>query len=58
MKQWKVIVNVNVNNSVEQKTVFIRDAKNKEEAYSKAKKYFILERPEINFHSVESATQI
>jgi len=56
MKTWKVVVNVN--NNTEQKTIFIKDARNKSEAYSDAKRYFILERPEIDFCSVENATEI
>ena len=56
MKTWKVVVNINNNN--EQKTIFIKDAETKEEAYSDAKRYFLLEKPEIDFCGVESAKQI
>jgi len=56
MKAWKVVVNINDN--TEQKTIFIKDAENEEKAYSDAKQYFILEKPEIDFCGVESATQI
>ncbi len=56
MYNWKVVVNVN--NNKEQKTIFIRKVETKEQAYSDAKRYFILERPEIDFCGVESATKI
>jgi hypothetical protein len=53
MNTWKVTVNIN--NNTEQKVIYIRDAETEEEAYSRAKRYFINERPEIDFCGVEKA---
>jgi len=56
MANWKVVVNIN--NNKEQKTIFVKDVKTETEVYSVVKKYFILERPEIDFCRVESVTLI
>ena len=55
MKKWKVVVNIN--NYTEQKTVFVK-GDTKEEVYYEAKRYFIEDRPEIDFCNVESAVII
>ncbi len=56
MKSWKVTAAIN--NRTEQETIFIKHAKTMEEAYSEAKRYYILQKPEIDFCGVVSATEI
>ena len=55
MENWKVIVSVNDNKK--KKTIFVK-AITMEEAYNEAKRYFLIERPEIDFCGVDTAIKI
>lgn len=56
MASWKVVVNINSHK--EQKTVFVKDIDTTEEAELEVKRYFILERPEVDFWNVATVTKI
>ena len=51
-------VTCNINNFTDTKVIFLKNMESEEEAYSEAKRYFILSRPEIDFCSVEKAEKI
>ena len=58
-KSYKAICKIiNSENKEAEYTVYIKDAKDEDDAESKAKYFMILERPEINFIRVEKVTAI
>lgn len=52
-KDWKVTVSVN--NGKEIQTIYVRKIDTMEDAYLEAKRYYILEHPEIDFCEVLKA---
>jgi hypothetical protein len=54
MKKFKVICQMWHS---EDYTIFVK-ADDEAEAYSDAKRYMLLDRPELDFHQVKSATEI
>ena len=53
---WKVVVNIN--NNTQKRVIFIKHVDTIEKAYTEAKRYFLLTKPEIDFCGVESAIKI
>ena len=53
LKNWKVTVSIN--DRKEEKTIFVRKIDTIENAYLAAKRYFIVEHPEIDFGEVLKA---
>ena len=51
-------VSCNIGMKMQEKIVFVRDVDTKEEARLEAKRYFILERPEMDFMGVKEIVEI
>ena len=56
MKTFKVICEMW--NGGEDYTIFIKKCEDKAQAYSDAKRHMILNRPDLDFYQVKSATEI
>ena len=58
MAQFKAICNVNIDNKIVERNVYINDAKNDADAEKQAKSYMILEQSELDFINVKQVLKL